>query len=169
MVALGERLPATRLDDIHGVPHMLGAADGRVRVILFWSANCPVVKLAETRLAALRRTWSAEVSVLFVASNADESLELLTSEAEARGISPILVDSGARMADVLGCTITPQAFVVDGESRLRYRGAVDDSTMRQREPTRHFLADAVLAVLAGGTPAPAETPTYGCVIVRETN
>jgi len=167
MVTLGDILPAAWLGDIHGAPHALAAPDGRVRVIVLWSATCPVVNLAEASLAALRQTWPAEVSVLFIASNADESLELLTSEAEARGVSPLLVDPGARMADLLGGTTTPQAFVVDGESRLRYRGAVDDSTMRQREATRHFLADAVEAVLAGDPPDPAETPTYGCALVRE--
>jgi hypothetical protein len=166
MVALGEILPASWLDDIHGAPHALAAPDGRVRVVVLWSANCPVVKLTEARLAVLRRTWPADMGVLFVASNADEPLDLLRREAEARGVCPLLVDPGGRMADLLGGTTTPQAFVVDGESRLRYRGAVDDSTIRHREPTRQYVAEAVEAVLAGRSPDPAETPTYGCAIVR---
>ncbi|HLC34340.1 MAG TPA: redoxin family protein [Anaerolineales bacterium] len=167
MVAIGDRLPDIELRDLHGEPHMLAAADGHVKVIILWSAECPAVRLVEPRLASLQRGWPAVVSVLFVAPNANEPREMLQDAARAHSIEPLLVDDGGRVADRLGGTATPQAMVIDGEGCLRYRGAVDDSTMRQREPTRHFLADAVMAVLAGGSPEPAETPTYGCVIVRE--
>ncbi len=122
---------------------MLGAANGRVRVIVFWSAACPVVQRGEPRLAALREMWPPEVEVFFVASNADEPRQMVTREASARGVAPVLIDEHADLADLLGATTTPQAFVADGDSRLRYRGAVDDSTMRRPEPTRLYLANAV--------------------------
>jgi len=167
MVAIGERLPDIELWDLHGEPHRLAAADGRIKVIILWSAECPAVRLIEPRLASLQRGWPTAVGLLFVAPNANEPREMLQNAARAHNIQPLLVDEGGQVADRLGGTTTPQAMVIDGEGCLRYRGAVDDSTMSRREPTRHFLADAVLAVLAGGSPEPAETPTYGCVIVRE--
>jgi hypothetical protein len=167
MVALGERLSEITLRDLNGTRVVLAAPNGRVRVIVFWSADCPVVRRGEARLAALREAWPLEVEVFYVASNADEPIAVLVRQAKARDVAPVLIDESARLADLLGATTTPQAFVVDGESRLRYRGAVDDSTMRRNEPTRHFLADAVTALLAGDSPDPAETPAYGCAIVRE--
>ena len=166
MVAVGERLPDLELSDLHGAPHLLAAADGRVKVIILWSAECPAVRLVEPRLAALQRGWPAVVSLLFVAPNANEPREVLRNAARAHSIEPLLVDEGGQVVDRLGGTTTPQAMVIDGEGCLRYRGAVDDGTMRRSEPTRHFLADAVTAVLAGGSPEPPETPTYGCVIAR---
>jgi hypothetical protein len=50
---------------------------------------------------------------------------------------------------------------------LRYQGAVDNITFRKREATHFFLQEAVEALLAGRLPQPAETPAYGCTIVRE--
>jgi hypothetical protein len=58
-------------------------------------------------------------------------------------------------------------FVVDRDGILRYRGAVDDITFRQRQATRFFLREAVEALLAGRQPDVGETPAYGCAIVRE--
>jgi hypothetical protein len=56
---------------------------------------------------------------------------------------------------------------MDRDGILRYRGAVDDVTFRQRKATRFFLKEAVDALLEGHLPARTETPAYGCTIVRE--
>jgi hypothetical protein len=62
---------------------------------------------------------------------------------------------------------TPHVFLVDREGILRYRGAVDNITFRQREATRFFLQEAVVSLLQGCLPELTETPAYGCAIVRE--
>ena len=50
---------------------------------------------------------------------------------------------------------------------LRYRGAVDDVTFRNRQASRFFLEEAIEALLEGHLPTLTETPAYGCAIVRE--
>ncbi len=165
MAAIGERLEPVRLKDLNGTEHSLFGHSGRVQVILFWSAECPVVRLVEPRLAELQRSWPQQVGLVYVASNMGEPQEVLLTAAKTHGIDPVLLDEQARVAAVLDVTTTPEAVVIDGEGRLRYRGAVDDSTMRQREPSRHYLAEAVQAVLAGRDPEPAQTSAYGCAIV----
>ncbi|MFH2102282.1 MAG: hypothetical protein ABIJ39_02840 [Chloroflexota bacterium] len=62
---------------------------------------------------------------------------------------------------------TPHLFVVDPDGILRYQGAFDDVTFRQRTPAVGYLAQAVEALLSGGRPDPAETPPYGCALVRQ--
>ena len=78
----------------------------------------------------------------------------------------VLIDPDHQIADMFGAVTTPHCFVIDEVGNLRYRGALDDVTFRQREATRFFLNDAVLAILSGGLVDPAETPGYGCTIVR---
>ena len=68
--------------------------------------------------------------------------------------------------DAYGVQTLPHLFVIDARGLLRYRGAFDDVTFRQRTPTRFYLKDAVDRLLAGQTPNPAETPAYGCAVVR---
>jgi hypothetical protein len=77
------------------------------------------------------------------------------------------MDANCFVADLYEAQTTPHVFVIDREGILRYRGAVDDVTFRQRTPARFFLDEAVEALLEGHVPALVESPAYGCTIVRE--
>ena len=70
-----------------------------------------------------------------------------------------------QVREAYGAQTTPHLFVVDADGILRYRGAFDDVTFRQRTPTKVYLREAVTAVMEGRLPAPAETAAYGCAIV----
>ncbi|CAG0976933.1 hypothetical protein ANAEL_01507 [Anaerolineales bacterium] len=111
--------------------------------------------------------WHDDVVLLTIASNRNESIEAIKAVAEARHLPVVLVDQNCRVADQLGAQTTPHVFVIDREGILRYRGAVDNVTFRQRQPVRFFLDEAVESLLEGHLPALAETPAYGCAIVRE--
>ena len=82
-------------------------------------------------------------------------------------LAAVLIDADRAVADRYEAVTTPHAFVVDREGILRYRGAVDDVTFRQRRATRFFLEEAVEALLEQRLPEVQETPAYGCTIVRE--
>jgi hypothetical protein len=58
--------------------------------------------------------------------------------------------------------------VIDAQGILRYQGAFDDVTFRQRTPTLIYLHMAVEALQSDQQPEPAETPPYGCSVVRAT-
>jgi|LGOV01.1.fsa_nt_gb hypothetical protein len=70
------------------------------------------------------------------------------------------------LPDLYSAVTAPHFFDIDEKGVLRYRGAPDDTSFRQREPTAHYLKDAVEALLNGRDPNPAETAGYGCAIVR---
>ena len=164
--AIGQPAPGFTLPDLEGVSHALADQRGRIAVIHFWSAECQWCKRTDPALLELAHTWGEPVTLLVVASNANESQELLKEIAARRGLSPVLVDSGQRVADLYGAVTTPHVFIVDHEGILRYQGAFDDVTFRQRTPTRIFVQEAVAALLAGRPPEPAQTPPYGCSLVR---
>ena len=84
-----------------------------------------------------------------------------------RGLPTVLIDAEHVVADLYEAVTTPHVFVVDKEGILRYRGAVDDVTFRQRKAARFFLDEAVESLLNGHLPTLTETPAYGCTIVRE--
>ena len=92
---------------------------------------------------------------------------MLAEAARARSMPVVLIDSEHIVADLYEAVTTPNAFLLDREGILRYRGAVDDITFRRREATQFFLRDAVEALLQGRLPQRNETPAYGCTIVRE--
>jgi AhpC/TSA family len=171
----GDSAPDFTLPDLEGAYHALRDYRGRVVIVNFWSAECPWSERADNQFKqwlALGRSprtgeWGERVTLLTVASNANETLELIAEAAHQRGLAPVLLDSGCKVADAWGAQTTPHAFVVDESGILRYQGAVDDVTFRQREPKRFYVKEAVDALLAGRLPDVASAPAYGCTLVRE--
>ena len=111
--------------------------------------------------------WEGKVELLSIASNRNESLQMVKEAAAIRRVPNVLIDANHSVADQYGAITTPHVFVLDREGVLRYRGGVDDVTFRRREPTQFFLRDAVESLLHGEALQLNETPAYGCTIVRE--
>ena len=164
---LNEPASDFELLDLQGASHRPRDYRGKIVIINFWSAECPHSERTDRQLLGWLKTWNEEVVLLSVASNRNESMQRVTEAAESRNIPHTLIDSDHVVADLYEAVTTPHVFVLDREGILRYRGAVDDVTFRQREATRFFLWESVDSLINGRLPALYETPAYGCTIVRE--
>lgn len=160
--------PDFELPDLDGHCHHLSDYAGRIVVLNFWSADCPHVERTDASILAARERWGEDVCLLCIASNRNESDELLKQAAHRRGLPVILKDAGHVAADLYGAQVTPEVYVIDREGILRYHGAVDDVRFGRPSPTQHHLENAVDALLAGRLPQTTETQALGCFIIRET-
>jgi peroxiredoxin len=166
MLTINQPAPDFELPDLSGQTRTLRDYRGKVVVLNFWSAECPHAARADAELITYLHEWGSKVELISIASNVSEAAELIEEVAAARSLPLVCLDSQAKIADLYAAVTTPHLFVVDPEGILRYQGAFDDVTFRQRAPTHPYLHQAVEAVLNGLSPAPAETPPYGCTIVR---
>jgi len=164
---INQPAPDFELPDLQGVFHKLSAERGKIVIVNFWSAECPHSERTDRYIVSLLEGWKGEVVLLSIADNRNASAQRVAEAAQARRLPRVLIDTEHAAADLYEAVTTPHAFVIDREGILRYRGAVDNITFRQREATRFFLQEAVEALLHGHCPEPPETPAYGCVIVRE--
>jgi peroxiredoxin len=164
---LNQPAPDFELPDLQGKPHRLSRYRGKIVIVNFWSVECPHSERTDLYLVSLLKQWRGEVAMLSIAANRNESPERVAAASFGRRIPQILIDAEQFVADLYEALTTPQAFVIDPQGILRYRGALDNVTFRQREATRFFLQEAVEALLQGRLPDPGETPAYGCAIVRE--
>lgn len=160
----GETISNLSFTDLDGKTFRLEDLRGRWVILNFWSAECPWAERVEADLKNLAKAYGC--ALLTVAANANESDEQIKEAAFQRGLFPVLLDRGQQAADILGAETTPHIFLIDEKGVLRYQGAVDDVSFRQRTPTRSYLKDALEALKAGLEPDPADTPAYGCTIVR---
>ena len=165
-VEINQPAPDFSLPDLSGQFHRLSDYRGRIVILNFWSAECPFAERVDGELVRYLREWGERVALLTVAANANESQAQAAAAARARGLGPVLLGSRSGVPDAYEAQTTPHLFVVDADGILRYRGAYDDVTFRQRAATRSYLKDAVEALSAGRNPEPAETAPYGCTIVR---
>jgi peroxiredoxin len=166
LVQVGKSAPDFSLPGLEGISHRLSDQRGMIVVLNFWSATCPWAQVADETIAAIDVLQDERIVLWPIASNVDETPEQIRDVAGERGLPIVLLDAGHSVADMYEAVTTPHVFVIDSEGVLRYRGSLDDTSFRQSSPTKNYLADAVSALLEGRDPTPAETPGYGCAIVR---
>jgi peroxiredoxin len=164
---INETVPDFELPDLEDRPHRLDDLRGRIVVVNFWSCECPQSERTDPQLKELASGVDDFPVLLSIASNRNESPQAISSVARARGLPMVLVDAEHEVADLYGAQTTPHVFVIDVDGILRYRGAVDDVTFRQRNASRFYLREALDALRRGETPPVSETLAYGCTIVRE--
>lgn len=162
--SIGEPVPDFEATSLEGERVSLRAAvDGhKAVVVLFLSTVCPYVNHFARHLHELNEVYGPR-GVLFVGVNSNnwESRDEVAEQARERGFAFALVkDEGHQIADRLGATRTPEAFLVDSEGRLRYRGWVKS---KQESPD---LQRAIDAVLDGRRVAKPLTKTFGCAVDR---
>jgi peroxiredoxin len=158
--------PDFTLPDLNGDPYSLIDFRGRIVILNFWSAECPWSSRADQEMMKFLQKWGDLVKYLPIASNVNEKMEMIAGETNERGLSILLHDINHQVADLYGAITTPHLFIIDAQGILRYQGAYDDVTFRQRTPTQNYLQMAVEALLQGELPHPSQTPSYGCIIVR---
>ncbi|GAB4422067.1 MAG: thioredoxin family protein [Anaerolineales bacterium] len=163
---LNTPVPDFTLPDLAGNIHILSDYRDKIVIINFWSAECPHSERTDKELLDYLKDWNEQVALLSIASNGNKAPEMLAAAARRRGLQPVLTDPDHSVADRFDALTTPHIFIVDESGILRYRGAFDDVTFRQREPTRNYLKEAIEALLEKRPPAVTETQPFGCTIAR---
>jgi hypothetical protein len=138
-------------------------------VLVFTTTDCPLVGRYLPRLAELERRYRP-LGVRFVAVDVGRGDSIVETAAQAleRGCEfPFVKDFDGELVGALGVERTPEAVVLDGSSRLVYRGRIDSQyRLGGANPAagREDLVRALEDVLAGRAVEVAETPVDGCAI-----
>jgi peroxiredoxin len=166
-VKIGETAPGFALKDLSGKSHKLADYQGKLTVVAFLSAKCPISNAYTERIRALVADY-AQRNVAFLAINAsaDESVGEIKAHAEKNGFTfAILKDKDNKVADAYGAVRTPEIFVVDAAGVLRYHGRIDNSHL-PIHVKKHDLRNALDELLAGKAVTNPETKALGCIIKR---
>lgn len=166
VVEVGKIVADFTLIDLQGRQHSLRDYRGWIVIINFWSAECPWSSRTDEKMRNLMTEWSDQVRLITIAPNANESLEFLRRIASERRLNIVLTDPDQQIVSLFGARATPHIFLIDKQGVLRYQGAFDDATFRQSNPQKHYLQDALIALMNDKEPHPTVTTPYGCAIVR---
>ena len=157
------------LKDAGGTSHTLYklSEEKPATVVLFLATQCPIATDYAERIVALVETYDEkDVQFVGINSNKQEKVEEITEYSEKHGFEfSVLKDPENKIADYFGARRTPEVFLLDAERILRYAGAIDNSP---KEPTKHYLRDALDLVITGkDIPKSAKkTRAVGCTIKR---
>ncbi len=165
--AIGSAIADFTLTNINGRSRSLEELKGaNGAVIIFLSAQCPVVKGYNDRINQIAAEYQSKgINFIGINSNVTESLEWVKSHAEENYKFPMLIDKGNVLADKLGATVTPEVYYIDKKNVLLYHGAIDNDRAG-RNITDAYLKAAFDSSLSGKKVERTSANAFGCTIKR---
>jgi peroxiredoxin len=163
-LSIGDAAPSFSASSLDGSEVTLdNFKDADVVVLVFTCNGCPVAQAYEDRLMELAKTYQDEkVKLVAINNHFGEDIEAMKKHSEDRGFNFVYVyDGSGKSAEAYGAKVTPHCFVLDRDRKVVYQGGFDDS---QKEPTKHYVADAVEATLHGKEIPVTTTKAFGCSI-----
>lgn len=164
----GDLAPEFSAVGIDGKQYSLASVSKQAElfVLCFTCNQCPVSVAYEDRFIEFSNDF-ADKGVRFIALNCNnrtENLAVMKERAEEKGFNFVYAfDKSGNAALGYEARVTPELFVIR-QGKIVYHGAFDN---KLNGPTRHFLEDAVEALLDGDLPLVAETQAFGCGIKRQ--
>jgi peroxiredoxin len=172
-IKLGDAAPLAdaKMKNVDGKSVSIADVAGKNGTLVIFTCNhCPFVIAWEERMAALgNQAVKDGIGVIMINPNdpavqAGDSFEGMQERAKKRNFGfPYVVDTGSTVAKAFGATRTPEVYLFDKDGKLVYHGAVDDN----KDPgnvTKHYLKDALAALLAGKEIPEKTTKAVGCTI-----
>ena len=165
---IGSTIENFTLPDINNVERSFNDLKGeKGTLVVFLSAQCPVVKAYNDRLNQVVADYKAKgINFIGINSNSSESMESVKSHAEENYQFTMLIDKGNVIADKFKASATPEIFFFDRDGKLAYHGAIDNDR-RGDNITSTFLRDALNEYLSGKAIKRSETKAFGCTIKRK--
>lgn len=166
--AIGATIEEFTLPDVEGTDRALKSIKGKNgTVLIFIAVQCPVSNAYNERMEKLAQDYKAKgINVIGVNANATEDAAAVKNHASEKHLTfTILKDAGNKLADKLGATRTPEAYVLDANNKLVYHGRIDNS-QNPEQIESNDLRQALDSILAGKPVEKTEAKAFGCSIKR---
>jgi peroxiredoxin len=168
---LGQKISDVSLVDHAGKKQSLhDVAGAKATVFVFLSYECPISTSYTPTLTEMAKRY-AEKGITFVGLCASEAETAESVEKQAREFKlgfPVFHDPHGTNAGLFKAEKTPEAFVLDHNLVLRYRGRIDDAfaarLKKNQQIKSHDLEKALDELLAGKAVSQPVTAAVGCPI-----
>lgn len=163
---IGSKLEEFSLKDPRGKLHNIKDLKGEKGVlIVFLSAQCPVVAMYNERINALAADYKAKgINFVGLYSNATECLNWVKHHTAIYNFTT-LVDENNVIADKFGAQYTPEVFYFGSGDTLDYHGAIDNDRYGRNIEIK-YLDTALTEKLGGKEITQKDTRAFGCSIKR---
>lgn len=166
--AIGATVAEFSLPDPDGTVRSLTSLKGKTgTVLIFVAVQCPVSNAYNERMEKLAQEYKARgINVIGINSNVAEPAAAVKVHAATNHLTfPVLKDPGNKIADQLGATVTPEAYLLDANNKLVYRGRIDNSRNGDQISATE-LRDALEAIVSGKPVTKNIATAFGCSIKR---
>ena len=163
--------PPTTVVDLEGRPvDPFRQSQGHIMALVFVRSDCPIANSYAPVLGELQQRYTKRgVAFWLVYVDPDDGPEVIRKHLQDYHLPATAIrDPKLALAKRAHAQVTPECAVFDSAGELLYHGRIDDRWadlgVKRPEATRHDLALALDAALAGRKPQPAATSAIGCYI-----
>jgi len=162
---LGAPAPDFTLKDQRGATVTLSALKGKTVVLEWTNPGCPFV-VRHYKAKTMTQLAQANPEVVWLTINSSYFTQDADNAkwADKEGVKVVLNDASGEVGKRYGARTTPHMYVIDAEGKLAYQGAIDDDPYGEKATPLNYVAEALKALKAGGSPKVNETKPYGCSV-----
>lgn len=172
---IGDKAADFKLKNVDGTYISLSDyEDAKGFIIIFTCNHCPYSVAYEDRIIELDKKYKA-IGFPVIAINPNDpnifesdSYENMIKRSKKKGFTfPYVIDEKQEVYKKYGATKTPHTFILSTENRkhtVEYIGAIDNNYKSAEQATKHYISDAVDALLKGKKPMVTTTKAIGCSI-----
>ncbi|MDJ0556168.1 MAG: thioredoxin family protein [Microcoleaceae cyanobacterium MO_207.B10] len=156
-------------DEVHHLARYLEKF--QVVCVIFLSNECPEVDAYVDRIKQLQKDFQDQGVIIIGMNSNDATISPADSFEKMKEFTtknelnfPYIRDVTQDVAESFGAEKTPQAFLLDHEGKLRYRGLIDDNVDDPIGVKIPYLSQAIAQIIQGKTVSPSTTEANGCLI-----
>jgi peroxiredoxin len=162
---IGDKAPGFELENFDGKTVSLDSYDNsKGYIVIFTCNNCPYAKAYQDRIAELQNMYSSKGFPVIAINTSDPSEEIAARAKEENYPFPYLHDDTQEVTRSYGATRTPHVFVLDKDRTVAYIGAIDNNYKDASKADKHYVKDAVDALLNDQEVEVKNTKAIGCTI-----
>jgi peroxiredoxin len=167
-VEVGEKAPEFKLMDQNGTAVKLSDSAGSIRVLEWTNPECPFVVRhykAETMKKLAAKYGDKNVVWLTINSSHHQDRDTNLAMIKTYKLNQtLLTDQDGAVGRAYEAKTTPHMYIVDGDGKVVYAGAIDDDPRGRKESPLNYVDQALEALVAGKAVPTASTDPYGCSV-----
>ena len=135
------------------------------KVLIFLNRTCPCT---QQNIPYLNKLVKEFPGIEFIGVHSKKGGTLLEIKEVVENYQPdfpVIDDNNLLIANILKANRTPQAFILNAENDIIYRGGVTDRT-NPNNAKNTYLKNALAELMANKEITEKETRSLGCVIIR---
>jgi peroxiredoxin len=133
-------------------------------IVVFTCNNCPYAKAYQKRIADLHNEYAPKGFPVIAINTSDSEKDIIARAKKMNYPFPYLHDETQEVSKSYGATKTPHVFVLKRDKTVAYIGAIDNNYKNPAKADKHYVKDAVDALLANKPVDVTNTKAIGCTI-----
>lgn len=138
--------------------------DAKGYIVVFTCNNCPYAKAYQDRIADLHNVYAKKGVPVIAINTSDSESDIKERAKEKKYPFVYLHDATQNVSKTYGATKTPHVYVLKEDKTVAYIGAIDNNYKDGNAANKHYVKDAVDAVLENREVSVISTKTIGCAI-----